>query len=85
MNLLWSRFRLTTINIHHVSKQAISFELPNLNETFRKGYTQNYTNKFFTITKIAAVSPNTFKIVDANNEIILGKFYEPEIVKVDVQ
>ena len=55
------------------------------NETLRKVYTQNYTNGVFTITKIATLSPPTYQLVDANKKKILGKFYEPELVKVDVQ
>ena len=45
-------------------------------EKFRKGYKQNYTNEFFTIFKIATVSPPTYNLIDAQNVIIEGKFYE---------
>ena len=51
---------------------------------FRKGYKQNFTDEVFTIFKIATVSPPTYNLIDANNFIIEGKFYEPELVQVNV-
>ena len=53
-------------------------------EKFRKGDKQNYTNEVFTIFKIATVSPPTYNLIDADNVIIQGKFYEPELVQVNV-
>ena len=53
-------------------------------ETFRKGYKQNYTDEVFTVFKIATLSPPTYKLIDAINVIIEGKFYEPELVQVNV-
>ena len=53
-------------------------------ERFRKGYKQNYTDEVFTILKIDTVSPPTYNLIDANNVIIEGKFYEPELVQVNV-
>ena len=51
---------------------------------FRKGYKQNYTDEVFTIFKTATVSPPTYNLIDANNVIIEGKFYEPELVQVNL-
>ena len=52
---------------------------------FRKRYKQNYTDEVFTIFKTATVSPPTYNLIDANNVIIIeGKFYEPELVQVNV-
>ena len=53
-------------------------------EKFRKGYEQKYTNEVFTIFKIATLSPSTYNLIDADNSIIEGKFYEPELVQVNV-
>ena len=53
-------------------------------DTFRKGYTQNYTDEVFTVLRLATTSPSTYNLIDANNVKILGKFYEPELVQVDV-
>ena len=53
-------------------------------EIFRKGYKQNYTDEVFTVFKVATLSPPTYNLIDANNVIIEGKFYEPELVQVNV-
>ena len=53
-------------------------------EKFRKGYKQNYADKVFLIFKIATVSPPTYNFIDADDVIIEGKFYEPELVHVNV-
>ena len=45
-------------------------------EKFKKGYKQNYTDEVFMIFKIATVSPPTYNLIDAENVIIEGKFYE---------
>ena len=52
-------------------------------EKFKKGYKQNYTDEVFMIFKIT-VSPPTYNLIDAENVIIEGKFYEPEIFQVNV-
>ena len=49
---------------------------------FRKGYKQNFTDEVFEIETIKTVNPPTYTLVDANNEIIQGKFYQPELIKV---
>ena len=53
-------------------------------EKFRKGYKQNYADEVFTIFKIATVNPPTYNLIDADNVIIEGIFYEPELVQVNV-
>ena len=53
-------------------------------EKFRKCYKQNYTNEVFTIFEIATVSPPRYVLIDAHNAITEGKFYEPELVQVNV-
>ena len=53
-------------------------------EKFRKGYKQNYTNEIFTIFKIATVSPPTYNLIDADNVIVEGKFYELHLIQVNV-
>ena len=50
-------------------------------EKFRKDYKQNYTDEVFTKFKFATVSPLTYNLIDADNVIIEGKFYEPELVQ----
>lgn len=49
---------------------------------FRKGYKQTFTDEIFTIISIPTVNPPTYNLADENDEQILGKFYEREIVIV---
>ena len=53
-------------------------------EIFRKSYQQNYTDDVFTVITVATFSPPTYNLMDANKVIIEGKFYEPELVQVNV-
>ena len=53
-------------------------------KNFRKGYKQSYTDEVFTVLRLATTSPPTYILIDANNVKILGNFYEPELVQVDV-
>ena len=50
---------------------------------FKKGYKQNFTDEIFTIIKTATFNPPTYNLTDFEGEIIGGKFYEPELIKVD--
>lgn len=49
---------------------------------FEKGYTPNWTTEIFTITKVAATNPVTYKLKDYKNEPIAGGFYEQELLAV---
>ncbi|KAL9980981.1 hypothetical protein ACROYT_G009630 [Oculina patagonica] len=48
---------------------------------FDKGYTPNWSEEMFVITKIQHTNPITYKLKDLNNEDIQGSFYEPELLK----
>ena len=48
-------------------------------KTFDKGYTQRWTEKVFTISKIQLTIPVTYKITDYNGEEIHGSFCEQEL------
>ncbi|KAL9966587.1 hypothetical protein ACROYT_G024689 [Oculina patagonica] len=48
---------------------------------FDKGYTPNWSEEMFVITKIQHTNPITYKIKDLNDEEIKGSFYEPELLK----
>ena len=48
---------------------------------FEKGYTPNWTEEIFTISKIQYTTPITYKIMDYNGEEIDGTFYEQELQK----
>ena len=48
---------------------------------FDKGYTSNWTNKIYTISKVLSTLPPTYKIKTDRGEILEGSFYEPELQK----
>ena len=50
-------------------------------ETFHRGYRIQFTEELFTISHIPTKNPPTYVVKDVNDEIIQGKFYEPELVK----
>ena len=49
---------------------------------FEKGFTQNWTDKIYTITKVLATLPPTYKIRDDKEEIE-GSFYQQELQKTN--
>ena len=48
---------------------------------FAKGYTQNWSQEVFIISKIKNTIPWTYTIIDLNGEAIAGSFYEKELQK----
>ena len=50
---------------------------------FKKGYKQSFTDEIFTIINIPTYNPPTYNLQDEGGEVIVGKFYEPELVKVN--
>ena len=49
---------------------------------FRKGYKPQFTREFFEFVAIATRKPPTNTIKDEHDEIIRGKFYQKELIKV---
>ena len=49
---------------------------------FRKGYTPQFTKEVFEIVAIATKKSPTNTINDEHGEIIQGKFYQKELIKV---
>ena len=49
---------------------------------FRKGYKPQFTQEFFELVAIATKKPPTYTIKDGEEEVIRGKFYEKEIIRV---
>ena len=49
---------------------------------FRKGYKPQFTRKVFEIVAIAKRKPPTYTTNDEQDEIIQGKFYQKELIKV---
>ena len=52
---------------------------------FRKGYKPQFTREVFEIVAIASRKPSTYTIKDEHDEIIQGKFYQKELIKVNWQ
>ena len=48
-------------------------------KAFRKIYRQSFTDEVFEITGIPTLSPPTYSLVDADNQPIQGKFYQPQL------
>ncbi|KAL9988940.1 hypothetical protein ACROYT_G003436 [Oculina patagonica] len=48
---------------------------------FDKGYTPNWSEEMFVITKIQHTNPITYKLKDLRDEKIQGSFYESELLK----
>ena len=49
---------------------------------FRKGYKPQFTQQIFEIVTIATKKPPTYTIKDEQEEVICGKFYEKELIRV---
>ena len=48
-------------------------------ETFGKGYKQSSTDEIFEISSIPTLNPPTYSLIDTDNEIFQGKFYQPKL------
>ena len=48
----------------------------------REGYKPQFTQEFFEIVEIATKKPPTYTIKDEQEEVIRGKFYEKELIRV---
>lgn len=51
-------------------------------EAFQKGYTPNWSNEIFKVTKVRQTNPRVYLLTDANDENIQGTFYSQELQKV---
>ena len=50
--------------------------------TFRKGYRPQYTQEIFEMVTIATKTPPIYTIKDEQEEVLRGKFYEKELIRV---
>ena len=50
---------------------------------FDKGYTPNWTEEIFLISKVLNTIPYTYEITDLKGELISGTFYEQELLKTN--
>ena len=51
---------------------------------FAKGYEQNYTEEFFTISACIPRQPPVYRLSDYDGDVIEGVFYEKELQKIIV-
>ena len=83
MSLLYSKplreYKKPTFKIGNRVRIS-KYDLP-----FRKGYKPQFTSKVFEIVAIATKKPPTYTIKDEQDEIIQGKFYQKELIKVSQQ
>ena len=56
--------------------------IPKYDLPFRKGYKAQITKENFEIVAISSKKPPIYKIKDEQGEIIRGKFYQKELIKV---
>ena len=49
---------------------------------FCKGYKPQFTRKVFEIVAVATRKPPTYTIKDEQGDVIQGKFYQKELIKV---
>ena len=49
---------------------------------FRKDYKPQFTRELFEVVAVATRKPPTYTIKDEQGEIIEGKFYQKELLKV---
>ena len=80
-NTLYNSEDLNTTSLRPSPKFKIGDQvrISKLKKTFEKGYTANWTEEVFTIEKVQATIPYTYKLKDTKNETIKGTFYEPEL------
>ena len=54
-----------------------------LKNVFAKGYTSNWSEEVFVVSKIKSTAPWTYVINDLNGEEIPGTFYEKKLQKTN--
>ena len=81
---LISRTADESFNLSKVPKFKIgdTVRIAKENLPFKKGYKQNFTDEIFQIEKVTTLNPPTYNLSDSNQEKLLGKFYEPELIRV---
>ena len=55
--------------------------VPDKRNIYSNGYTSNWIRELFKIQKINNTNPVTYGLVDENNELIEGKYYEQELLR----
>ena len=63
-------------------KVGDTVRLAKLQNTFAKGYSQQWTEELFTVTKVHLTTPPVYSVKDYKNQEIDGRFYAQELQKV---
>ena len=78
MSILYSK----PLREYKKPKYGIRVRISKYNLPFRKGYKPQYTQEILKLLPLLLRKPPTYTIKDEQEEIICGKFYEKEIIKV---
>ena len=60
-------------------KVGQSVRISKYKDVFKKGYLPNFTNEIFYITEIIYGNPIVYKLIDWNDDLIEGTFYQEEL------
>ncbi len=73
-------------NEHHVFKYKVGdiVRISKVRGPFTKGYEQNYTEEFFTISACIPRDPPVYRLSDYDGDVIDGGVYEEELQKIIV-
>ena len=63
----------------------ITQEFQNITRFFAKGYTPNWLEEIFVVSKIQNTVPWTYVINHLNSEEIIATFYKKELPKTELQ
>lgn len=66
-------------------KYKDAVRITKLKGTFTKGHKQRWIKEHFFIVDRLETNPPTYKLIDQNNNILSGAFYEPELVKIKLK
>lgn len=82
--LLKSVYNYPTVTYSRLPKFKINdhVRISKYRGVFDKGYTPNWSNEIFTISKINYTNPITYLLIDAQKQPIHGCFYTEELQKV---
>lgn len=64
-------------------KKGDDVRISKYREAFSKGYTPNWSNEIFKITKVNLTNPVTYLLEDQNKQEIQGSFYTEELQKTN--
>jgi len=82
--ILNNTFRINKKETKFKFKVGDKVRISKVKRTFEKGYTPNWTEEIFTISKRFPRQPPVYTIKDQMGEVLQGVFYESELQKIDM-